>query len=160
MLHRPKLQSAGALALAIVTVALVMSPVGDAFAQTGLPDLDVVLVAQVQEAPGWLVLHQEILTSAATKRLRATLLAATGGGRSLEIDRPKVSVEIVVASGRTLLKVGVTGKVVGPEIIAAVAPFEFAALEVQAGTVRNDLTLQYGLSSVAAQLLELYIIRN
>jgi hypothetical protein len=59
----------------------------------------------------------------------------------------------------TLLQVGLTGKVSGAEAMAEIPPFEQAALEVQTRAVRNELTVQYGLSVVAGQLLELYLIR-
>jgi hypothetical protein len=126
-----------------------------------LPDVDVVLIAEVQDTAGWLTLHQEVLAtpSGSLKRLRATLPARTGGGRYIDIEQPRFSVGLVTVGGKPLVKVTVAGKVPSALALTAVTPFQEAALEIQGGAVRNEVTLDYGLSVVAGRLLELYFDR-
>jgi hypothetical protein len=113
-------------------------------APAALPYVDVVLIAEVYDASGWVALHQEVLAtpSGSTKDLHATLPARTGGGRAITIEQPKFTVALVVTGGKSLVKVTVTGK-----------------MEIQSGSVVNELHLTYGLTNVSGQLLELYFDR-
>lgn len=149
-----------AAALAVVLAAVVLT--GEAWSQTAaFPDVDIILVAQVYDSAGWLQLHREVLGTPpdSAKPLNVTLPAGTGGSRSLKVDRPKFSIEIITSHGRSLLKIGVTGKVSAHEALGRLTPFEQAALEVQAGLVQNELMMAYGLSAVIGHLLELYLGR-
>jgi hypothetical protein len=144
---------------ALLTLVALCAPAG---AQPNVfPDIDVFLVAEVDDIPAWLALHQEALSTPtdSAKILRATVPAPTGGNRSLDVEHPKFTVSVVGALARPAVKVTVSGKVNASLALAAVTPFEQAALAVQAGVVRNELSLAYGLSGVVGQLLELHIGR-
>lgn len=130
-------------------------------AAPGLPAVDVVLLAEVQDTAGWLALHQEVLstTPGSAKALRATLPARTGGSRSIDIEQPRFTVGVVTGDGRAQVKVTVAGKLSPALALGVVVPFQRAAMEIQAGLVANEIGLAYGLSAVAGQLLELYFDR-
>ena len=123
--------------------------------------MDVVLIAEVHDAAGWLALHQEVLstTAGSTKVLRATLPARTGGSRTIDIEQPRFTVGLVAGDGKAQVKVTVAGKLSPSLALAVVTPFQQAAMEIQAGLVANEIGLAYGLSTVAGRLLELYFDR-
>jgi hypothetical protein len=148
------------LALTVLGAGLCPAPAA-ARAGSTLPDVDVVVIAEVQDTAGWLNLHQEVLATpvGSLKRLRATLPARTGGGRSIDIDQPRFSVGLATVGGQPAVKVTVAGKVASALALTAVTPFQQAALEIQGGAVRNEITLDYGLSIVVGRLLELYFDR-
>jgi hypothetical protein len=143
--------------LAVAATALV--PAGAAPA--AFPHVDVVLIAEVQDATGWLALHQEVLATPAgsPKVLRATLPARTGGSRSIDIEQPRFTVGLVATGGKALVKVTVAGKVAPSQAMMLVTPFQQAAMEIQAGLVANEMGLAYGLSGVIGRFLELYFDR-
>lgn len=146
----------------IVVVILFVLSVSSAGApaQTALPDMDVILIAEVQDATAWAALHQEVIgTVGDVKPLRATLPAGTGGNRSVIVYQPKFSASVITADARRVVKVGVTGKIRGSDALASVTAFEMAAIDVQAGALTNELVLLYGLSGVTAQLVELHLMR-
>lgn len=147
------------LALSLV-VATILALVGGVAAQNALPDVDVVVVAEVLDSLSWLALHQEVLATPrdSSKPLRVSLPAGTGGNRWMRVDHPKFSVQIVSGSGA--VKVGISGKIPGPDALGNLVEFEQAALQVQAGAVHNELTLVYGLVGVNGRLLELYLGRQ
>jgi hypothetical protein len=144
-----------------LTCALLSSAPSLGEAGTGLPDVDVVLIAEVQDTAGWLALHQEVLSTPAgsTKVLRATLPARTGGSRSVDIEQPRFTVGLVTTDGKAQVKVTIAGKLPPSLALAVVTPFQQAAMEIQAGLVVNEISLVYGLSGVAGRLLELYFDR-
>lgn len=146
-------------ALTAALVAVVLT--SEAGSQTAFPDVDIILVAEVYDSAGWLQLHREVLGTPpdSPKPLNVTLPAGTGGGRSLRVEQPKFSVEIITYHGRSLLKIGVAGKISAHEALGRLTPFEQAALEVQAGLVQNQLLMVYGLTTVSGHLLELYLGR-
>jgi hypothetical protein len=130
-------------------------------AAAGLPDVDVVLIADVQDPAGWLALHQEVLSTSAssTKVLRATVPARPGGSRTIDIEQPRFTVGLITTDGKAQVKVTVAGKLSPSLALAVVTPFQRAAMEIQAGLVANDVSLAYGLSGVSGRLLELYFNR-
>jgi hypothetical protein len=130
-------------------------------APSGFPYVDVVLIAEVYDASAWVALHQEVLATptGSAKDLQATVPARTGGGRAITIEQPKFTVALVVAGGKSLVKVTITGKIAPSLALVLVAPFQQAAMEIQSGAVANELHLTYGLTNVAGQLLELYFDR-
>lgn len=151
-----------AVAGAVLVVALsVLLAVADGNAQTGLPDVDIVLIVEISDVNGWAALHQEHLGTAdgVGKPLRVALPAGTGGNRGITIEQPKLTVSIVAPDPRRVVKIGVTGRIRAAEALASLTNFELAALEVQAGSTPNNLTILYGLSAINAQLLELHLGR-
>lgn len=145
----------------LLTCALLGWPSGPSHAGAGLPDVDVVLIAEVRDTAGWLALHQEVLSTSAssTKVLRATLPARTGGSRSIDIEQPRFTVGLITTDGKAQVKVTVAGKLSPSLALAVVTPFQQAAMEIQAGLVGNEIGLAYGLSGVSGRLLELYFDR-
>lgn len=150
------------LLLALVC-ALAVSGRGraDAAPLAALPDVDVLLIAEVQDAINWLNLHQEVLATppGAAKVLRVILPARTGGSRTIDIEHPRFTVGLVAAGGKAQVKVTMAGKVSASQALTLVTPFQQAAMEIQAGVVNNEIGLSYGLSAVLGRLLELYFDR-
>ncbi|MGH7389416.1 MAG: hypothetical protein ACREM3_08130 [Candidatus Rokuibacteriota bacterium] len=146
--------------LALLVVLAVVASGGGASAQTALPDVEIVLIVEVQDAVAWAALHQEVIATVGEgKPLRATLPAGTGGDRSVIVYQPKFTASVITADGRRLVKVGVAGKLRGAEALGSMTAFEMAAVDIQAGAIGNDLGLLYGLSSVNARLVELHLGR-
>jgi hypothetical protein len=143
--------------LACVLVAVLAAVTGPAYAQVAIPDVDISLVINVADVPGWLEFQNEVLGTATEKPLAVTLSARTGGGRTIVLARPRFATAIVV-SARSI-KIVVTGKVTGSEALRGLAGFQHAAMEIQSGAVENDLTMVYGLAAVRSQLIEFYINR-
>jgi hypothetical protein len=154
-------QLAFALRVILLTCAILGSVPGMGQTAPGLPDVDVVLIADVQDTAGWLTLHQEVLSTPATsKMLRVTLPARTGGSRSIDIEQPRFTVGLVTTKeGKGQVKVTVAGKLPASLALVVVTPFQQAAMEIHAGWVTNDISLAYGLSLVKGRLLELYFDR-
>ena len=159
--RRAILHSAAAIALILLVFVAAPAPRRAVAAPLPFPHVDVVLIAEVQDAPGWLALHQEVLSTPpeSSKVLRVTLPARTGGSRSIDIEHPRFTVGLVATAGKSQVKVTVVGKVSPSNAIVLVTPFQQAAIEIQAGAVTNELGLAYGLSTVLGQLLELYFDR-
>jgi hypothetical protein len=146
----------------VVLLSVLLAPVsGQGRAASGLPEVDVVVIAEVQDAAGWLALHQEVLSTStqSTKVLRATLPARTGGSRSIDIEQPRFTVGLAATQGQAQVRVTVVGKLSPALALAVVTPFQQAAMEIQAGLVVNEMSLAYGLSAVGGRLLELYFDR-
>jgi hypothetical protein len=143
-----------------VACAFLTSALGRGRAAAGLPNVDVVLIAEVQDTAGWLALHQEVLSTSATstKVLRATLPARTGGSRTIDIEQPRFTVGLTT-DGKAQVTVTVAGKLPPSLALAVVTPFQQAAMQIQAGLVVNEVGLAYGLSGVSGRLLELYFDR-
>lgn len=144
------------LGLAFVAIGLGATP---ARAQQALPDVDVALVLEVRDAPAWSALYAEVLGTAeqVPKPLGVSVAAGTGGHRTLLLNRPKF--EVSVTMGAPFFKIVARGKVSGHEALGAVPPFQLAVVNLQAGQVSSEAVISYGLSSVVANLVELYVIR-
>ncbi|MGH7312201.1 MAG: hypothetical protein ACREJV_03435 [Candidatus Rokuibacteriota bacterium] len=124
--------------------------------------MDIVLVAEVHDLAGWLSVHQEAIGTppASGKPLRLSLPAGTGGNRWLRVDQPKFAVQIITYDGSRGAKIGISGKILAPEAQNALIGFEHSAVEVQSGTLVNELTILYGLTGVVGRLLELHLSRQ
>lgn len=155
------LRSAALLGCLLACTLLGSDPAAGRAASARLPDVDVVLIADVQDTAGWLALHQEVLSTppGSSKALRATLPARTGGRRSIDIEQPRFMVGLATTDGIAQVKVTVAGKLPASLALAVVTPFQQAAMEIQAGLVSNEVGLAYGLSGVTGRLLELYFDR-
>lgn len=144
------------LGLTLFALGLVVT---DVHAQGPLPDVDIALVLDVRDAPGWLVLYAEVLGTPkqAPKPLGVSVEAGTGGSRSLFVSQPKF--EVSVRRGAGSFNVIVHGKLSGQEALGMLPPFQLAVLELQGRGAGNQAVVSYGLSSVVASLLELYVVR-
>ena len=148
------------LALLVCVFLIAATGLGQA-APTGFPDVDVVLIAEVQDAPGWLALHHEVLSTppgpprCCVPRCRRV----PAGAARIDIEQPRVTVGLVTTDGKAQVKVTVAGQLSPALALAMVTPFQQAAMEIQAGAVVNEIGLAYGLSGVAGRLLELYFDR-
>lgn len=147
--------------LSLVLLVTAIAPLAVQAEPKAFPDVDIMLIAEVQDTTSWLALHQEVLATppGAGKTLRASLPARTGGGRSLDIEQPRFTVALIASGGKPQVKVTVAGKVNPSVALSLLTPFQQAAMDVQAGAVTNDLTMTYGLAVVAGHLLEVYFDR-
>jgi hypothetical protein len=145
----------------VASLTLMILLAGTAYAAPAPVDIDVLLIVEIQDTGGWLALHQEVLAAVneTARSLVVALPARTGGNRTVNLERPKFTASMVTAAGPPTVKVAIAGKINGSDALTVVMPFQHAALEVQAGTVPNEVTLIYGLSGVVSRLLELHITR-
>jgi hypothetical protein len=146
------------LAALVLALALFALAPGAGAGQT-LPDVDVALVLQVRDVPGWLALYTEVLGTSKQipKLLGVSVDRGTGGRRSLLVSQPKF--EVSVAKGAPHFKVVVHGKVSAHEALSALLPFQLAVVNLQAAGDGSEAVLSYGLSSVVADLVEFYVVR-
>jgi acetylornithine deacetylase/succinyl-diaminopimelate desuccinylase-like protein len=149
---------AGRLLAAVAAVLLLAS---SAHAAGTLPDVEIVLVVEVDDVTGWLVLHETVLatTREAAKALVVSAGAATGGRRTISVVQPRFDIQIYVAPGVHSVRVMVSGKIPGAEALRGLTLFQASVLAIQAGALDNELTLAYGISGVRAELLELHLGR-
>jgi hypothetical protein len=147
-----------------VLIALLAAPgVGfeprPATAQSPLPDVDVVLVLEIADAAGWIAVQGEVLVTppAGPKPLGVSVAATTGGRRSIMLGQPRF--EVALIKGIPAFRVTVHGKMPVSEALGALGAFEHAIIEKQAGPGDSELGLSYGLSTVTARFLEMYVTR-
>ncbi len=151
-----------ALALAATTAWLALAPSSTATGGlTTLPDVDIALVIEVRDTPGWLALYEEVLGTPreAPKPLGVSVAGSTGGARWITVLQPKFATQVSLTQGMRALKVLISGKVAGAEALRGLAPFEHAVLEMQAGAIENQVVLSYGLAGAIVQLVELNLAR-
>lgn len=127
-----------------------------ATAQSLLPDMDVVLVLEIADAAGWIALQEEALVTPppGAKPLEVSVAATTGGRRSITLGQPNF--EVAIIRGLPAFKVTVRAKLTASAAIGTLGPFEYALTE-KAGDA--EVGLLYGLSTVTARLLEVYVTR-
>jgi len=144
-----------AAALAALGLALLGPAAG---AQTDLPAVGVVLVLEIRDPDGWLRMHHEILATApaSPKPLVVMMPARTGGSRALVLAEPKFAVAITLR-GPQLVRLVVRGKLAGTDALQALPPFVHSLSDASAGSPSDRVTLEYGLASLAAELVELKI---
>ena len=143
----------------LVGLAALAVVVGPRPAMAQLQDVDVVLVLEVADAAGWVVLQDEVLVTPqpGPKPLSISVEAATGGRRSIALAQPRF--EVALIKGTPAFKVTVYGKLGGTEARSTLGAFEYALIEKQSSAGDTDVGLLYGLSTVSARILEMYIKR-
>jgi len=121
-----------------------------------LPDINVMLVLEIPNVAAWIALQEEALLAPppGVKPLEVSVAATTGGRRAIMLDQPNF--EVATIKGLAAFKVTVRGKLTVSEAIGALGPFEYAVTEKAGDT---EVGLLYGLSSVTARLLEMYVTR-
>jgi hypothetical protein len=119
----------------------------------------VVLILEVADAAAWVGLHEEVLMTPqpGTRPLGIGVAATTGGRKTIALSQPRFEVSLIKAN--PAFKVTVRGKMGPNEALGALGPFEYALLEKQTAAGDNEVELSYGLSSVSARVLEMYITR-
>jgi hypothetical protein len=123
-----------------------------------VPDVDVMLVVEVQDVAGWLAFHKEVLgTPPNGARILQLTVDGAGASRVLDVMAPRFVVTLV--KGSALFKVVVTGKVSPGGSLVGLSAFEYAVLENQRRPGDNVIGMFYGLSSVAADLVEMHVSR-
>ena len=136
---------------------LVLLASGEAQGQP-LPDLDVILVVEVDDAQGWRAFHAEVLgTAQQPKGLDVAITAGTGGTRGITVTKPKFTVTLV--KGAPLFKVVVTGKLNSSEALGSLGAFEQAVHENYSALGEALVGFSYGLASVGADLTEMHVTR-
>lgn len=130
-----------------------------AAAQAPLPDVDLTLVMEVRDIPGWRAFHTEVLGTheQGQKGLDVAIDTGNGGSRALTVPKPKF--EVVLVKGAPAFRVVVRGKLSGVQAFREVGAFEEALAESHGRPGEAVVGLYYGLSSVGAQLIELYVAR-
>jgi hypothetical protein len=146
--------------LLLAVMATSLAGASAAYAKSDLSDVDIMLVAEVHDTAGWLRMHQEVLRAPQGSRqaLGVVLPARIDGNRAIAVNNPKFASQITI-TGPPVVRLLVSGKVMGDEALLELTSLERAALDIQSGSVQNRLTLIYGLSEVMANLLELHLSR-
>jgi hypothetical protein len=149
-----------AFAVLFVLVALTAGEGSDpSQAASQLPDLTIVLVMEVADTAGWVALQDEVLVTPqpGPKPLIVSVAATTGGRRSIALAQPRFDVALIKGTGA--FKVTVYGKMGGNEAPGALGVFQYALIEEQAAQSDSEVGVMYGLSTVAARVLEMYVTR-
>ena len=151
----------GGVTLLLAAMAVFLAGASAAYAKSDLPDVDIMLVAEIHDTTGWLRMHQEVLRAprGSPQTLGVILPARIDGNRAITVHNPKFATQIVTAAGPQVVKLSVSGKVTGDEALQELTSLERAALDIQSGNVQNRLTLIYGLSEIIGNLLEMYLSR-
>jgi hypothetical protein len=154
------LMGRGRVTLLLAVMALSLAGASAAYAKSDLPDVDIMLVAEIHDTAAWLRMHQEVLRAPqrSAQALGVVLPARIDGNRAITVNNPKFATQIVTG-GPQVVKLFVSGKVTGEEALQELTSLERAALDVQSGNVQNRLTLIYGLSEIIANLLEMHLSR-
>ena len=147
--------------LLLAAMAVFLAGASAAQAKSDLPDVDIMLVAEIHDTTGWLRMHQEVLRAplGSLQTLGVILPARIDGNRAITVHNPKFATQIVTVAAPQVVKLSVSGKVTGDEALQELTSLERAALDIQSGSVQNRLTLIYGLSEIIANLLEMYLSR-
>jgi len=143
------------------TLAVVLLLAGSVQAAGALPDVEIILVVQIDDTLGWLALHEAVLGTAreSPKPLAVSAVSATGGRRTIGIVQPRFDAQIYVTPGVRSVRVMVSGKLPGTDALRSLTPFQASVLAIQSGEMDNELMFGYGLVAVRAELLELHIGR-
>ena len=147
--------------LLLAAMAVFLAGASAAHAKSDLPDVDIILVAEIHDTTGWLRMHQEVLRAplGSLQTLGVILPARIDGNRGITVHNPKFATQIITVAGPQVVKLSVSGKVTGDEALQELTSMERAALDIQSGNVQNRLTLIYGLSEIIGNLLEMYLSR-
>ena len=147
--------------LLLAAMAVFLAGASTAQAKSDLPDVDIMLVAEIHDTTGWLRMHQEVLRApiGSLQTLGIILPARIDGNRAITVHNPKFATQIITVAGPQVVKLSVSGKVTGDEALQELTSLERAALDIQSGNVQNRLTLIYGLSEILGNLLEMYLSR-
>jgi hypothetical protein len=147
--------------LLLAAMAVFLAGASTAQAKSDLPDVDIMLVAEIHDTTGWLRMHQEVLRApiGSLQTLGIILPARIDGNRAITVHNPKFATQITIVAGPQVVKLSVSGKVTGDEALQELTSLERAALDIQSGNVQNRLTLIYGLSEILGNLLEMYLSR-
>jgi hypothetical protein len=143
---------------ALTLAALVAGGAAPGSAQPALPAVTVVLTLEIRDPEGWARLHYEILATApgAAKSLVASAPARTGGSRALSLAEPKFTPTVTLRGAQTVRLV-VRGRVGGADAVETVPPFVHSLGDAPPGAPGGRVTLEYGLTTVAADLVELRV---
>ena len=155
-----RLTGRGRPTLLLAVLAISLTGASAAYATSDLPDVDIMLAAEIHDTAGWLKMHQEVLRTAqgSGQSLGVILPARIDGNRAIAVNHPKFVTEITI-TGPQLVRLFVSGKVTGDEALQELTSLERAALDIQSGSVQNRITLIYGLAEIIANLLEMHLSR-
>jgi hypothetical protein len=147
--------------LLLAAMAVFLAGASAAHVKSDLPDVDIMLVAEIHDTTGWLRMHQEVLRAplGSLQTLGVILPARIDGNRAITVHNPKFATQIITVAGPQVVKLSVSGKVTGDEALQELTSLERAALDIQSGNVQNRLTLIYGLSEIIGNLIEMYLSR-
>jgi hypothetical protein len=122
-----------------------------------LPPVVVVLTLDIRDQAAWLNLEHEVLatTPDAQKRLIVTIPTRAGSGRAIVLLAPKFSATFSGKVGAATIRVKVKGEVAGAHAPHTLLPFMEALLESPAELGTYRVTMEYGLTTLSADLLEM-----
>jgi hypothetical protein len=122
-------------------------------------DVNIILILEIADAAGWVALHDGALVTPepGSRPLGVTVAARTGSSRSIWIAQPRF--EVAMFKGIAAFKVTVHGKMGISEAVGTLGAFQHALLEQQGAPGDGAVGLQYGLTTVEARMLEMYVTR-
>ena len=139
--------------------ALVLGVVMPAEGQPALPAVSVALTIGVRYPEDWLRMHGEVLNTppATPKPLVVTISARTRSSRSITLLEPKFSPKISGPTGTWAVTVLIKGKIPGAHASEALLPFLRSLFEQASASVPDNATLEYGLTALTANLIEVKV---
>jgi hypothetical protein len=143
----------------LVMSLFVAAPVAAQVPQQPGGDVDIILILEITDTAGWVILQEEALVTPqpGPRPLSVSVAATTGGRRSISLAQPRF--ELAMIKGIASFKVTVHGKMGISEAVGALGAFEQALIEQQAPPGDSGVGLQYGLTTVSARMLEMYVTR-
>ena len=125
--------------------------------QDALPSVTLVLTLEVRDHETWLGVYQEILATPpqSARKLLVTIVPRTPR-RSITLVDPRFAATMNVAKGQ-IVTVTVRGSVTGTEGVLTLPEFMRALLDPVSGAGPSVLRLDYGLSHLTADFVQLKI---
>lgn len=125
--------------------------------QPTLPPVSVVLTLDIRDQTAWLNLEHEVLGTMPdpAKRLVVTVPTRAGSGKAIVLLAPKFSATFAARAGTATIRVKVKGEIAGAHAPHTLLPFIQALTESLSELDAYRVTMEYGLSTLSADLLEL-----
>lgn len=125
--------------------------------QLTLPPVGVVLTLDIRDQAAWLNMQHDILGTMPEppKRLLVTVPTRAGTGRAIVLLAPKFSATFSGKAGTATIRIKVRGEIAGDHAPHTLLPFIQALMESPGELDTYRVTMEYGLSTLSADLLEL-----
>ena len=143
------------IAVGAGSLALLAGATLPAHGQDALPAITLVLSLEVRDHETWLGVYQEILTTPplSPKPLLVTIVPRTPR-RSITLTDPRFTAAMNAAKGQTI-SVTVRGSITGTEGVLTLPDFMRALFDPTAGGGPSTVRLDYGLSHLTADLVQI-----
>ena len=125
--------------------------------ESTLPPVSVVLTLDIRDQAAWLGLEHEVLGTMPDpqKRLVVSVLARAGAGRAIVLMSPRFSATFSGRAGMGTIRLKVRGEIAGAHAPYTLLPFIQALMDSPGELDTYRVTMEYGLSTLNADLLEL-----